>query len=490
MAPDLAEPVVLAIDQGTGSTKVLIVNRHGNVMARGAAPLEQQTPEPGWVEHRPADVLASVRAAVASALVDAGGCDIVAVGISNQRESMLLWDRVTGEPVSPVLSWQDRRTLQVCSRLLADGHGPRVREISGLPLDPMFSAVKAAWLLETYDPDRRSAAQLCLGTVDSWLAWHLTDAHVIEAGNASRTSLVDLDTGEWSPELLDIFGIPAEVLPRIVDSVGIVGPIRGLDGLEGVPLSGILGDSHAALFAHAGWRPGVAKATYGTGSSVMTLAAPGSSDSEAMCRTIAWRLPNATPALAWEANILSAGSTLSWLAGVLDTSAGDLAEAAAPDSGGVVLVPAFNGLGAPWWDARASAVLSGVSLGTTSAQLGRAALDSVILQVDDVLDALTAAGAAPAVLLADGGMTSNTDLMARQAALSDVSLRVSRTPELSALGAAHAAGVGAGLWTLAELEDLPRDYDDVAPAQPADSLSALRQDWHRAVARARFTPTT
>lgn len=486
----MTDSAILAIDQGTGSTKVLLVDEQGRARAQGSAPLAQQTPQPGWVEHRPDDVLSSVRAAVADAFAQAQGVTVAAVGISNQRESMLLWDRSTGEAVSPLLSWQDRRTAGLCAQLVEAGHGARVRAVSGLPLDPMFSAVKAAWLLDTYDPDRSRTDRLCLGTVDSWLAWHLTGEHVIEAGNASRTSLVDLATGAWSPELLEVFGIPAAVLPRIVDSVGTVGTIRGWDGLDGTLLSGILGDSHAALFAHAGWRPGVAKATYGTGSSVMALVSPGSPDSESMCRTIAWRLPGGDPALAWEANILSAGSTLTWLAGVLGTTVGALADAASDDSGGVMLVPAFNGLGAPWWDASATAVMTGLSLSSGMPQIARAALDSVVLQVTDVLDALASVGSAPDVLLADGGMTSNQDLMTRQAALAGIPVQVSRTAELSALGAAHAAGLGSGLWATTDLEALPREYDEVPVPQDRDSATTLTQDWHGAVARARFNPTT
>lgn len=483
----MSDPAVLAIDQGTGSTKVLVIDQSGTVRARGSAPLSQQAPRTGWVEQRPQEVLDSVRGAVADALSGAEGLDIAAVGISNQRESLLLWERATGRPVSPVLSWQDRRTIELCQRLVAAGHGDTVRAISGLPLDPMFSAVKATWLLDEYDPDRRRSADLALGTIDSWLAWYLTGRHVIEAGNASRTSLVDLATGDWSQELLDLFGISRDVLPTVVDSVGPVGTIRGVRGLEGVPLTGILGDSHAALFAHAGWRPGVVKATYGTGSSVMTLVAPGAEDSSAMCRTIAWRLPGDAPALAWEANILSAGSTLTWLASVLGTTVSELADMAAPDSGGVSLVPAFNGLGAPWWDPAATALISGMSLATTAPNLARAALDSVVLQVCDVLDALTDAQgggvAGEGALLADGGMAANRDLMSRQAALVDRPVQVSRMTELSALGAAHAAGLGVGLWSRADLEQLPRDYDEVVAGGVSDP-AGLRMQWRRAVSRA------
>ena len=476
----MSEPAILAIDQGTGSTKVLLVDVSGRVRARGSAPLERQTPQPGWVEHRGEDILASVQLAIDDAMAQSGELHVVAVGISNQRESMLLWEGATGRAISPVLSWQDRRTVDLCQRLTDAGHGELVRRISGLPLDPMFSAVKAAWLLDTYDPERRLSTDLRLGTIDSWLLWHLTGEHVIEAGNASRTSLVDLTTGQWSPELLSVFGIPWEVLPRIVDSVGVIGSVRGVGGLDGVPVTGVLGDSHAALFAHAGWRSGVAKATYGTGSSVMTLIPEGAPDSDGLCRTIAWRLPGEEPALAWEANILSAGSTLTWLASVLDSSVEDLVGEAAADSAGVVLVPAFNGLGAPWWDPAACATVTGLSLSTTRAHLGRAALDSVVMQVADVLHALRAASTDLDVLLVDGGMTGNRDLMGRQVAVSDVRVEVSTTAELSALGAAQAAGLGAGLWTMADLDNLPREYEEITAV---DVSVHLHSQWRDALRR-------
>ena len=494
----MSEPLVLAIDQGTSSTKALLVDRAGSILARGSAPLEQQAPRAGWVEHRADDVMRSVVDAVAD--VRARGADgpIACIGLANQRESLLVWDRRTGAAVSPLISWQDRRTIDRCAELTAQGHAPLVQQVSGLPLDPMFSAVKAAWLLDTYDPDRSHADALCLGTVDSWILWHLTGEHVIEAGNASRTSLVDLATGQWSPDLLEIFGIPAGVLPTIVDSVGPIGRgVRGLAGLEGVPVTGVLGDSHAALFAHAGWRPGLVKATYGTGSSVMGLAdSRGSADSadsaagNGLCRTIAWRLPGQRPAIAWEANILSAGSTLTWLAGVLGLDVAALVAEASPTSGEVSVVPAFNGLGAPWWDPSAQAVITGMSLASTRGDLARGALDSVICQVADVVAAMTAAGVQPASLVADGGMTANTDLMQRQADLCGVRVEVSATAELSALGAADAAALGAGLVSQDDLQSRPRGYVTLDPApHSAPAAEQLRATWARALQISRTAST-
>ncbi len=488
MHPDL--PVILAIDQGTSSTKALAVNERGEVVARGSAPVELATPRPGWVEHDPVALIASVSAAIdgLAGMADISRCR--AIGISNQRESMLLWDRATGQALSPVLSWQDRRTTDLCQRFRGAGIADDVRRISGLPLDPMFSAVKAVWLLDAYDPGRvrSTAGDLCLGTVDSWITWHLTGVHSIEAGNASRTSLVDLATGQWSQVLLDAFGIPMAVLPPIVASThdhGVCLPFAALP--EGIRLTGVLADSHAALFAHRGWQPGVAKATFGTGSSVMA-AIHGSGTGASMgglCRTVAWRLEGHQPTLAVEANILSSGATLAWLAGVLGTSASDLADHAAAHSGGVQLVPAFNGLGAPWWDGSAQAVIVGMSLATTTADLARAALDSIVLQVSDVFDEMAAGGLRPARVVVDGGASANRDLMRRLADLLDMPVLVSDVSELSAMGAAWAAGVGAGLWSLADLDAMPRAHSHMTPGLSGIDVDALRSGWQDALSRSR-----
>lgn len=481
-----ADAIVLAIDQGTGSTKVLAVAAGHRVIARGSAPLAQHAPRPGWVEHEAVDILDSVREAVAECIAGLDANAICGIGMSNQRESLLLWERATGRPVSAVLSWQDRRTIDTCKRLQDAGHGPTVRRISGLPLDPMFSAVKAAWLIDSVDPSRArcEAGELCLGTVDSWLLWNFTGQHIIEIGNASRTSLLDLATGSWSPELLDVFDVPAAALPRIVDSVGIIGSATGLHPrLEGVPIGAVLGDSHAALFAHAGWRPGTVKATFGTGSSLMALEHDAAGEAPGLCRTIAWSLPGSRPAVALEANILSAGSTLTWLAGVLDSSPAELAEQAADDSGGVALVPAFNGLGAPWWDTDAEAIMSGMSLASGRGELARAALDSVVLQVSDVVSTFADAGVSTRELVVDGGISANDALMQRQADLCDVRVLVSSTAELSALGAAQAAGVALGLWTLDDLAARDRGYSAHEPVMDPGERARLLDIWHRAVAR-------
>lgn len=481
----VADGIILAIDQGTGSSKSIAVDAAGRIISSGAAPLSQSSPRPGWVEQDPRELIESLRAAMSDAL-GAVTAPVVAVGISNQRESLVAWDRVTGEPVTPVISWQDRRTVELAQRM--SEHDSLVRRISGLPLDPMFSALKASWIVQEYPQLSREPDRYCLGTIDAWMRFAMTGTIGIESGNASRTSLVDLSTGQWSPELLELFGIPEALLPQITDSAGSLGIIRDfLPGLEGVPICGILGDSHAALFSHAGWRAGVAKATYGTGSSVMAIGDDTSSDS-GLCRTIAWRLPQQAPQLALEANILSVGSTLTWLADVLGTVPGVLADEAAEDSGEVFIVPAFNGLGAPWWDAQARAVLTGMTLGTTRAHLARAVLDSMILQVNDVLTGMARGGVRPATLIADGGITANRNLMARQASVSGMTVQVAQVSEASALGAAHAAGLGSGIWTLGDLESLDREYVTVDGSLSRERCAALLSGWADALERARRSP--
>ena len=481
----MGEPFVLALDQGTSATKAIAVAIDGSVIARGSAPVPVLTPQPGWVEQNPAAVLDSVRGALRELESQVDLHDAVCVGISNQRESVLLWDPQSGEPISPIISWQDRRTVDLSNELhwAAD----EVRDISGLPLDPMFSALKARWLLDAYDLNRTRAAagELILGTIDSWLLFALTGEIAIESGNASRTSLVDLATGEWSPRLLEIFHVPRAALPRIAPSVGTAGLVRDFAPLpDALPVTGILGDSHAALFAHAGWRPGIAKATYGTGSSVMALGADTSAMDSGLCRTIAWQLPDSPPEIAWEANILSAGSTVAWLAAMLDCTPQELADAAADSSGGVVFIPAFNGLAAPWWDTGAQAQLSGLSLSTTRAELARAALDSVVFQVCDVIGAMRDSECEPTRLIADGGISANIDVMKRQSALCDVPVAVSFVAEASALGAAHAAGLGSGFWNMPALEALPREYVECRETIDPDDRAFLMDEWHQAMARA------
>jgi glycerol kinase len=478
----MADPLVLAVDQGTSSTKALLVDAGGRVVARAAVPVSESQPRPGWVEQSAEELWQSVRRAVAACVTPEHAPHVAGVGFSTQRESLVLWERRTGEPVGPLLSWQDQRTAAQCHELAATGAAGLVRAVSGMPLDPMFSALKARRLLDHHDPDRRRsrAGELCLGTVDSWLLSRFGGEHVIESGNASRTQLLDIATGQWDPRLLELFGVPVEVLPRVVPSLGPFPAVRGLAPLpDGVPVAAVLGDSHAAMFAHAGWRPGIVKATYGTGSSVMAIG--GAREAPGLCRSIAWDLGKG-PVLGVEGNIRATGRAIAWLSDLFGAPAETLlAEAEGIDPDGVHFVPAFGGLGAPWWEPDATPVVTGLSLGTRRAHLVAAALEAVALQVEDVVAAIGDVR----VLMADGGLTRSATLMRLQADLSGRVVARSGEHDLSALGAADAAGVAGGLWTIEQLESRPRPAERFHPSADDTERAARKAAWHQAVRSAR-----
>ncbi|MFI6875304.1 glycerol kinase [Streptomyces sp. NPDC050400] len=481
------KPYVLAVDQGTSSTKALLVDAAGDVVARGRAPLHQFHPGPGLVEQDAAELLDGVRAAVADCVRGVDPRDVAGLALSTQRESVVLWDAVTTKPVCPLVSWQDQRGGERAARLAAAGVDQEVRRRTGLPLDPMFSALKMAALLDSHDPSRARSAvgTLRLGTVDAYLLHALTGVPVTETGNASRTQLLNLATGDWDDELLDWFDIPRAALSRIVPSTGPFGPLRGFAPLaDGTPVLAVMGDSHAALFAHAGWRPGTVKATYGTGSSVMTIADSPQPAAD-VCSTIAWS--TGLPAYAHEANIRSTGRTLTWLADLLGTEPEHLIRLAADaDAGDVTLVPAFGGIGAPWWDARAVPLLAGFGLGTGRAQLARAALESVAFQVGDVLAALPGLRQ----VVADGGLSRSDALLQFQADISGVTVARTRHHELSAAGTAQLAGLGLGWWTTEDLEQ--RADSDLQTFEPTWSDAQRRSTmghWHQHLTAARHLGT-
>ncbi|MDH6629151.1 glycerol kinase [Streptomyces sp. LBL] len=479
-------PLVLAVDQGTSATKAVLVDVRGDIVALGSAPVALSTPAPGWVEQSAEEIWQSCRRAVAQCLDGQDATRVAAVGLSTQRESLLLWERATGTPLSPLVSWLDKRTAGDPALLRALDSADLVRDISGLPLDPMFSAPKAAWLLDHHDPERRRsrAGELCLGTVDSWLLFKLGGAHLIEVGNAARTQLFDVHRLTWDERLMRLFDVPPGVLPRVVSSQGPFPPARDLAPLpDGVPVTAVLGDSHAALFAHAGWQDGTVKATYGTGSSVMAVAPSSTRPSSGMCLTVAWDVGE--PAWAVEGNIRSTGATLTWLAKLLGTDVSALASLAADSSDGVVIVPAFGGLGAPWWDDEAVGLISGVTFGTEAPQLVRAALESIAFQVEDVVAAVERDIGPVVRLLTDGGPTGNPLLMQLQADTSGRVVERARARDLSALGAAHLAGLGGGVWSKADLERLHRPRDVYTPDENPDSRAARRAHWHAAVRRSR-----
>ena len=487
----MAGPLIVAVDQGTSATKGLLVRGDGSVAARSSVTLGQTHPQPGWVEQGANAIWASVQEAVRRCLDGQDATAVVGLGFSTQRESLVLWDRRSGEAVAPVVSWQDQRTKGACFHLRYQGHGPMVRERSGLPLDPMFSALKAKWLLDAHDPSRIKARNgyLCLGTIDSWLLSRFSGEHLIEAGNASRTQLLNVACAEWDDELLALFEVPHAALPRVVASIGPFPTSRGLAPLpDGVPVHAVMGDSHAALFAHGAFEPGRVKATYGTGSSVMGLADDPVPPASGLCSTIAWTI--AGPRFAAEGNIRATGAALVWLAELFEVTPAELAELGArSESNGVALVPGFNGLGAPWWDMHATGLITGLTLGSKRGELARAALDAIVYQVADVVKAIDDHVGRVDHLHTDGGPARNAFLMQAQADCINRPVLRANDAELSGLGAAHLAGLGAGIWSLEDLRRLPRSRDEFRPSEDGADSFVKRGIWNRAVARSRGLAT-
>jgi len=481
---------VLAIDQGTSATKCVLVDARGRIVAKASAPLSERYPQPGWVEQDADDIWTSVRAAVIQCLAQKDGARVAAIGLSTQRESALVWQRKDAKALTPLLSWQDQRTVALRDGLATEGAGALVRQRSGLPLDPMFSALKIRWLLDRVDPERQAARSGALraGTVDAWLLARLGGDDGIEVGNASRTQLLDVRRGSWDEELLKLFSIPHAALPTVSPSLARRGDGAALHpSLAGVPVHAVMADSHAALFAHGVHAPGDVKATLGTGSSVMGLTQDTQHVHPGLCLTIAWDAGQG-PSLALEGNIRSAGATLRWASDLFgldpETAA---AEATASPAAGVCLVPAFNGLGAPYWDAHAVGLVSGLTLATSRGQILAAALDSIAHQVADVLQAMDASIEGVHRLLVDGGPSRNPALRTLLAAYVGRSIVHCADAELSALGVAHLAGVGAGLWDMAALRDLPRTQQITpVPLNAAAATSDARRAWADAVARSRL----
>lgn len=488
---------ILAIDQGTTSSRAIAFTREGMALALAQEEFAQNYPRPGWVEHDPeviwATVLSTARKAV-SAAQDLGYA-IACLGVTNQRETTLVWDRATGRPIHNAIVWQDRRTAKTTARLEAQGHGAMVLEKAGLVLDPYFSATKLAFILDTVPGARERAkrGELCFGTVESFLIFRLTAGrvHVSDATNASRTSLYDLVAQDWDDDLLALFDIPREVLPRIVDCAERYGDTDPSVFGEAIPITGAAGDQQAAAIGQACLEPGEMKSTYGTGAFLLLNTGPAPVISRnRLLATTAWRL-NGTSSFALEGSVLSAGATVQWLRdglGIISKSSEveALARDADPDSG-VYLVPAFTGLGAPHWDADARGLLSGLTRGAGRAEIARAALDSVAYQTRDLLDAMAADGADVARLKVDGGMVVNDALMQRLADLCDSEVIRPRNAETTAWGAAFLAGLGAGLFSaISDAAALWQADRSFTPAMEAGRRETLIAGWRAAVKRARM----
>jgi glycerol kinase len=481
--------VVLSLDEGTTGATAVAVGLDGEVRGKGYREITQHYPQPAWVEHDALEIWAAVQRSAGEALAAAGAepSDVRAVGITNQRETLVAWDRKTLQPLAPAIVWQDRRTADVCERLRDAGHQLRVREVTGLVLDPYFTATKLAWLIQNVDGLDNAA----FGTVDSWLVARLSGGrdHVTDASNASRTLLFDIGKGAWSEEMAALFGVSLNNLPRVVDSAGEISSTdRDAFGGVDAPISGIAGDQQAALFGQSCTEVGMAKNTYGTGSFLLVQTGTGRVDSTSgMLTTVAWRRDGGL-SYALEGSIFITGAALQWLRdglGIIASAAeaGPLAESV-PDSGGVFLVPAFVGLGAPHWDPHARGTIVGLTRGSGRAQLVRAAVESMAYQTKDVVDAMQVDLSSPLrELRVDGGAAVMDVLCQFQADLLGLPVLRPRQTETTALGAAFLAGVGAGIWAegdLAKLWKLDREFE---PEMSRDQAQSLQTQWRRAVKR-------
>ncbi|MGQ0824045.1 MAG: glycerol kinase GlpK [Actinomycetota bacterium] len=488
---------VIAIDAGTTGVRAFAVDGAGQPLCLAYGEFPQHFPRPGWVEHDADDIWAVTQATLAEVgdQLSARGEVVVAIGITNQRETTVVWDRTTGRPRARAIVWQDRRTAERCDVLRARGNEPMIRARTGLVLDPYFSATKLAWLV--HEGGVAADANLAFGTVDTWLLWHLTGGpdggvHATDPSNASRTMLFDIAALDWSDQLCSLFDVPRACLPKIGPSSGRFGMTRAdcAAGLT-VPISGVAGDQQAALFGQACVEPGMTKNTYGTGSFVLTNVGPKLPEPvEGLLTTVAWSIAGET-SYAMEGAIFVTGAAIQWLRDGLEIIA-DAAEtgplaASVPDSGGVYVVPAFTGLGSPWWDAYARGTIVGITRGTTRAHLARAVVEAMAYQTADVLDATAAAsGTPPAELRVDGGASVMDVLCQFQADILDVPVRRAAVQETTALGAAFLAGLAEDVWDSPATVNATWQADaSFGPAMDSDVRDRLRNDWRRAVDRSR-----
>jgi len=481
--------VVIAIDAGTTGVRSLAVDEKGAVAGWSYREFPQYFPQPGWVEHDPFEIWDAVQATLTElrATLDDQGQTVAAIGITDQRETVVVWDRVTGKPLHRAIVWQDRRTAERCDELRAAGHEPLVRQRTGLVLDPYFSATKLEWLFSAGGV--APGPDVAFGTVDAWVLWNLTGgaAHTTDPSNASRTMLYDIVANAWSDELCELFGVPAGCLPEVRASSGRFGTTA-----DGTPVSGIAGDQQAALFGQACFDPGTAKNTYGTGSFVlMNVGETCPEPVEGLLTTVAWTLADGSTSYALEGAIFVTGAAVQWLRDGLGliASADDIEALAAtvPDTEGVFVVPAFTGLGSPWWDPYARGTIVGLTRGTGRAHLARSVLEAMAYQTRDVVEAMSsAAGKTLTGLRADGGASANDLLLQFQADLLGVPVSRPKVQETTAMGAAYLAGLAEGVWSSpAEVASHWQLDAEFTPAMPKAVAEAKHAAWQRALARSR-----
>jgi len=488
-------PFVLALDQGTTSSRAIVFDHRGQACGAAQQEFRQIFPEPGWVEHDPTEIWATQSAVLHGALATAGigAADVAAIGITNQRETTVLWERATGRPVANAIVWQDRRTAGLCDQLRAAGHAPTFAAKTGLVLDAYFSGTKLKWLLD-HVPGARAraeAGELAFGTIDSWLVWNLTrgSVHATDPSNASRTLLFDIHRGDWDDELLALLDVPRAVLPQVVPSSGVLGHAN-LEGTD-VPIAGIAGDQQAALFGQACHAPGLAKNTYGTGCFLLMNTGPKAVASRNnLLTTVAWNR-NGVTEYALEGSVFIGGAVVQWLRDGLkiirQASEVEALALTVPDNGGVYFAPAFAGLGAPHWDAYARGTIVGLTRGATGGHIARAALESIAYQSADLLSAMEKdAGLALPELRVDGGATASNLLMQFQADLLGVPVVRPRVHETTALGAAYLAGLAVGYWK--DASDVKANWQvdrTFEPSMARAQASEMRSRWEKAVERAK-----
>jgi glycerol kinase len=488
---------VLALDQGTTSSRALLFDASGAIVSLDQLEFAQSFPKPGWVEHDPQEIwdsqLQSARGAIAKAKIKAS--DIAAIGITNQRETTVVWDRRTGEPIHPAIVWQSRQSSGVCDALRAKGLEEEVRARTGLLIDSYFSGTKIRFILDAVDgaQARAEAGELCFGTIDTWLIYKLTKGRIFatEPSNASRTLLYNIHEGEWDEFLLDALGIPRAMLPEVRDSSGVFGETDPEWFGSAIPIAGVAGDQQSALFGQGCCAPGLAKNTYGTGCFLLMNTGTESPRSEAgLITTVAWRLGGRLE-YALEGSIFVAGSAVQWLRDGLElvghARETDSIARSVPDCGGVYLVPAFVGLGAPYWDESARGTIVGITRGTTRAHITRATLESIAYQTRDVMTAMAKdSGIEPAVLHVDGGACENDFLMQFQADILGIAVERPAVLEATAMGAAALAGLGVGFWQeRAELDARVGPPTLFEPSMSSDQRESLYRNWLRAVERSR-----
>jgi glycerol kinase len=490
-------PYILALDQGTTSSRAILFDQAGAIAAIAQHEFQQFYPQPGWVEHDPMKILSCQINCAVEALAKANACprDMAAIGITNQRETVIIWDRATGQPIHPAIVWQDRRTAPLCHALEESGAGEAIAEKTGLVLDPYFSATKIKWVLD-HVPGARARAnrgKLAFGTVDTWLVWNLTEGkrHVTDVTNASRTLLFNIVKGEWDTDLLDLFEIPASLLPEVIWSSQSIGEVTTTLGLSGITIAGIAGDQQAALFGQLCWSAGQAKNTYGTG--CFLLQHIGSEFMRSRHKLITTIAASAHRRLeyAFEGSIFIGGAVVQWLRDNLKLI-GSSAEvealaATVPDAAGVIFVPAFVGLGAPHWDAHATGMLIGLRRDTKPGHIARAALEAIAYQVADVLEAVQGETQTPLrALRVDGGASVNDLLMQFQADVLNVPVVRPRVNESTALGAAYLAGLAVGFWsTPDDLHTSHAGSTRFTPRMSETERCRRRLHWQQAVERAK-----